>query len=73
MMAIISRECFRNMTNILQNDVISHMWFNISASNGDEDASKMKDVVAKYMTSEQLAKAQELARECIKKNYKDCG
>ena len=40
---------------------------------GDEDASKMKDVVAKYMTSEQLAKAQELARECIKKNYKDCG
>ncbi len=25
------------------------------------------------MTSEQIAEAKELARDCIKKNYKDCG
>ena len=32
-----------------------------------------KKTVESKMTSEQIAKAQELARECIKKNYKDCG
>ena len=25
------------------------------------------------MTSEQIAEAKQLARDCIKKNYKDCG
>jgi len=26
-----------------------------------------------HYISEQIAKAQELARECVKKKYKDCG
>ena len=35
-----------------------------------------KEIVGKLerkMTPEQIAKAQKLARDCIKKNYKDCG
>jgi hypothetical protein len=49
------------------------MWFNIAASNGYESAKKGIDIVESRMTPEQIAKAQELDRECIKKNYKDCG
>ena len=59
--------------NVIKNYVIAHMWFNIAASNGYEDAKKGIDFLAGQMTSEQIAKAQKLARECIKKNYKDCG
>jgi hypothetical protein len=32
-----------------------------------------RDKLESYMTPEQIAEAQKLARECIKKNYKDCG
>ena len=59
--------------SVIQNYVIAHMWFNIAASNGLEDAIKGRDILEKIMTSEQLAEAQKLARECIEKNYKDCG
>ena len=58
---------------VLQDNVYAHMWFNIAASNGYEDSKKARDYVESMMTSEQLAEAQKLARECIKKNYKDCG
>ena len=59
--------------SVIQNYVIAHMWFNIAASNEYEDAKKGRDSVAEEMTSEQLAEAQKLARECVEKNYKDCG
>ncbi len=72
-MVIISRECFRNMTDILQNDVIARMWFDISASNGYETAKTNRDTAESEMSSARLAKAKELALECVKKNYKDCG
>ena len=58
---------------VIQDMVLAHMWFNIAASNGYEDAKKGIDFLAGQMTSEQIAEAQKLARECIKKNYKDCG
>ena len=57
---------------VIQDNVYAHMWFNISASLGDEDAPKNRDSISKRMTSEQIAKAQELARECVKKSYKGC-
>jgi len=59
--------------SVIQNYVIAHMWFNIAASNGYESAKKGIDIVESRMSSEQIAEAQKLARECIKKNYKDCG
>ena len=37
------------------------------------EAKKNRDTAESRMTSEQLAEAQKLARECIEKNYKDCG
>ena len=43
-----------------------------AASNGDEDGGKNRDKVAKEMTASQIEKAQNLARECIRKEYKGC-
>ena len=64
---------YANGEGVIQNVVIAHMWYNIAARDGNEDVKKSRDIVIKQMTSEQIAEAQELARECIKKNYKDCG
>jgi hypothetical protein len=58
---------------VIQDNVIAHMWYNIAVSSGDETAKNNKDLLANKMTSEQLAKAQKLTRECVKRNYKDCG
>ena len=55
-----------------EDNVRAHMWFNLSASTGQENAIKNRDIVAKKMSSEQIAEAQKLARECVKKNYKGC-
>lgn len=42
----------------------AHMWWNLFASTGDEYAEKM--------TPSQIEKAQDLARGCLAKSYKDC-
>ena len=57
---------------VLQDNVYAHMWWNIAASNGEEGAAKNRDIVVEMMTKDQIAEAQRLARECVKKNYKDC-
>ena len=58
---------------VIQDNVYAHMWFNIAASLGDKDeAPKNRDEVEKYMTSVQIAKAQNVAIECVRKNYKGC-
>jgi hypothetical protein len=48
------------------------MWWNIAASSGDEMAVKNRGIVAKQMTPAQIAEAQKLARECVRKKYKGC-
>ena len=57
---------------VLQDYVYAHMWGNIAASNGDENGSKLRDFAAEKMTSSQIEKAEQLARECIRKKYKGC-
>ncbi len=45
----------------------AHMWANIARYNGSEseDNKKLIDILVKYMTQEQIAKAQDLAQECV--------
>ena len=57
---------------VLKDYVYAHMWGNIAASNGNEKGVKLRDSVAEQMTPTQLEKAQDLARECVRKKYKDC-
>ena len=57
---------------VLQDYVYAHMWWNIAASNGDEYGAELRDDVEKKMTPSQIERAQDLARECVRKNYKGC-
>ncbi len=58
---------------VLQDNVRAHMWVNIAAVNGSDDASKNRDIIAAKMTTEDISKAQSMARECMESNYKNCG
>ncbi|MDA8031528.1 MAG: hypothetical protein MPK62_10485 [Alphaproteobacteria bacterium] len=55
-----------------QNYIYAHMWYNLAASNGDEQAGEWRDSVASAMTPEQIAEAQALAAACLKNDYKGC-
>ena len=57
---------------VLQDIVYAHLWFNIASVDGNTNALYLRDMAAKRMTSDQLAEAQRLARECVKKEYKKC-
>ena len=48
------------------------MWLNLAAAQGDANAVENRDIVAKKMTTQQIAAAQKLARECQARNYKNC-
>lgn len=63
---------YANGEGVIQDDVYAHMWSNIAAANGQSGAQENRDMVAKRMTSSQLAKVQKLARECVAKDYKGC-
>jgi uncharacterized protein len=57
---------------VKQDYVLAHMWYNLAARNGDKFGNHNRDIVAAQMTSAQIAKAQKMAKECEKKNYKNC-
>jgi TPR repeat protein len=63
---------YYNGDGVVQDYVYAHMWFNISASLGLSEGTKRRDIVSKSMTTEQISQAQQLARECVQKNYKGC-
>ncbi len=63
---------YDNGKGVLQDYVYAHMWANISASNGEKNGAEVRDIIAKDMTPSQIEKAQDLARECVAKNYKGC-
>jgi hypothetical protein len=55
---------------VLEDAVTAYAWFNIAAFNGNANAKKAKGAPAKEMTAEQIAEAQKLSREMLKKNPK---
>jgi len=59
-----------------QDYVRSRMWFDIAIANADGEARSEfiidRDALAKSMTSEQIAKAQELSRKCTAKKFRGC-
>ena len=57
---------------VIEDKVYAHMWANIARSNGQKDSDKLIGLLVKLMTPSQIEKAQDLARECVKKNYKGC-
>ncbi len=53
-----------------QNYVQAHVWSNLAANQGDEEAQKVRDVVAEMMTPDQIAKAKKLAQKWLKEHGK---
>ena len=56
---------YANGLGVPQNDLEAHMWANISASQGFQDASELRDFLAKEMTPAQIQEAQRLAQEWV--------
>jgi TPR repeat protein len=53
-----------------QNNLIAYAWRNIAATNGDQNAKKGLSQLAVKMTPAQIADAEELVKEMVKKNPK---
>jgi len=51
---------------------LAHMWFNLAASQGHRESITSRDRVSKLMSRAQLVEAQDMAKECSSKGYKDC-
>ena len=62
-----------NGQGVLADVVIAHIWFNIAAVSGNEKGSENTEIIAKQMTSEDISKAQAVARACMMSNYEKCG
>jgi hypothetical protein len=61
----------RSTARLLGKDaLIAYAWWNIAAGNGNTSAKKNKPILAKKMTPDQIAEAQELSNEMVKKNPK---
>jgi len=50
--------------------VTAYAWYKIAISNGSDLAPTYKRIMAKQMTADQIAKAEELIKEMVKKNPK---
>ena len=50
---------------VLQDNILSHMWYNIASANGTKKSSEWRDEIAAKMTSDDISKAQAMARECM--------
>jgi hypothetical protein len=57
---------------VLQDFVYAHLWSNIAAANGNENAAKLRDIVSGKMSAADISIAQRLSRECVAKNYISC-
>ena len=63
---------YANGNGVIQDNIYAHMWWNIAASSGNSKAAENRTIVEENMTTADISKAQELARQCVNKNYKDC-
>ena len=53
---------YHDGNGVMQDNIKSHMWWNIASSLGDETTKSLRDSLEKDMNSAQIAKAQKLAR-----------
>ena len=64
---------YGNGEGVPENNVLAYMWWNLAAAQGDERAKENKGKLQGMMTPADISKAQKLSRECLAKDYKDCG
>lgn len=54
---------YDNGLGVPQDHVQALMWFNLAAAQGKDGAAALRDLIARRMTSEQIAEARKLANE----------
>ena len=57
---------------VLQDYSLAHMWANLAAVSGDKHAQKARDGFTREMTTQEVSKAQAMAKECLASQFKDC-
>ena len=63
---------YANGRGVPQDNVYAYLWLDVSSANGAKSGAKTRDLIAKRMTPSQIEKAQELARQCMRSESKDC-
>ena len=67
---------YANGKGVTRNYVQAYMWIKLAlrhlVGNGKKTSSKYLELVAKRMTSSQIFRAQNMARDCLKTWYKSC-
>ena len=63
---------YYNGQGVIQDYLYAHMWLNIAASNGSEVGGTLRDRLAAQMLPADISSAQNMARECVRKQYKGC-
>lgn len=59
---------------VAQDYVKAHMWYNVAAIDGSSQIAALhRDDIAKKMTPAHIARAQELASQCVAQKFKNCG
>ena len=57
---------------VSQNPVRAYMWADLAAAKDHPKATELRNTVAEVLAPADIAKAQQLAKECQEKNYKGC-
>ena len=55
-----------------QNNVRAYAWWSVAAAQGNEDARGNRELMADRLSSEQLARGQDMATRCFESDYQDC-
>lgn len=52
---------------------LAYMWYNIASANGFKDGGRLRDLIARNFTEEEINELQSMATKCMNTNYKNCG
>ena len=63
---------YANGRGVLQDYQRAHMWGNLARSNGREETDEFFDYLTPKMTTSDITRAQQMARECLDSGYKNC-
>ena len=64
---------YRGWGGVPKDIIISHMWNNVSSTNGNDYSRQIRDLIQQTMTPQAIEQAQAMARECMSSNYQNCG
>jgi len=61
-----------NGEGVPQDYAYAYMWGYIAASNGHEGRVDLTEMAAKEISPDRVLAVQELSRECVRREYKEC-